>query len=909
MMRDDLTDNPQNREVQPRLILISHQPTKAERLENQLIQLGYAVESFVDGEWAIASRKLPDLILIQSDCPYYWQQVDQRLKSDPKTYSVPLIVFTQGEVALNRVQSLARQGLRLVCSSNLADLVSAIEGQLAYTHLRSQYREESDYILPSTECYVWQQPIAASASSERLLSDNSFLLGLQQIAHFGSWEWQRQQDNTLTQEILGSQESYRILGLAPQRLTYTQILKRVHSKYRREFHNRIQEAIAEGVPQDWEISLYSGDYRGDRQERHLRYCELRVQPILGRDGMVKGLFGIVFDISDRKLLEQKIQTSEMEMRSVFGAMGDIVLVLDRAGETIKMIPTAPALGEGVEQISETINQIIYGEQRETLCEQLQQVVSQQITLTFDYALEMEDSKLWFSATLSPMPEDQVIWIARNITQRKHVELERDLALEQAQKANRAKSQFLANMSHELRTPLNGILGFTQVLLRDEFLSPDYQRALNTIYHSGEHLLGLINNILDLSKVEAGYIHINSTPINLEVFLDTLHQMLNLKAEEKQLKFEVEKITEFPQGIQTDEGKLRQILINLIGNAIKFTSRGQVILRVGYLEREDKLPLLTFEVEDTGPGIPPAELELLFQPFQQTSSGLASQEGTGLGLSISHKFVELLGGELTVSSQVNQGSVFKFQIPVELEYLPQIAGYQEYRQVKGLAPNQPSYRILVVEDRLDDRQWLVQLLEMVGFEVESAADGQKAIAQWQNFHPHLILMDLRMPNQSGYPTIEQMRAMSQGESIPIIAMTAMVFENEEQLNAQISYDRLLYKPLQGSILFSTIADFLPLEYTYKDSLAMSLLSKPINPETVDLSVLQTMPEPWLAEMYYATITLDDQRILELIQDLPADRVETIEFIKQKLNGFDFESLLDRLTPLLPESARYSQTSKE
>lgn len=199
--------------------------------------------------------------------------------------------------------------------------------------------------------------------------------------------------------------------------------------------------------------------------------------------------------------------------------------------------------------------------------------------------------------------------------------------------------------------------------------------------------------------------------------------------------------------------------------------------------------------------------------------------------------------------------------------------------------------------------------MVGFVVEGAADGQKAIAQWQDFHPHLILMDLRMPNQPGYPTIAQIRAMTPGESIPIIAMTAMVFENEDQLNAQISYDRLLYKPLQESILFSTMAEFLPLEYTYEDPLGMSLPSEPINPENVDLSILLTMPEPWLEEMYYATITLDDQRILELIEDLPKDRVELIEFIKQKLNGFDFESLLDFLTPLVPESARSHQTSEE
>lgn len=908
-MRDPLTHKTDRRHTQApevshgdRLVLITSTPSQAEPLEKQLVQLGYEVQICPDGKSDLNSSDLPDLVFIQSDCPYYWKQVYQSLKSDPKTHRIPLLVLTRHSVKVQTIKTFLSHGVKFISSTQPVDLLSAIEGQLHHSRMEEQFRQQSDYILPCPECYLWQQPIPPSSSSEDLLVGDSPLLAIQRIAHFGSWEWEHQRKSVLVQEIGASQETYRILGIDPKRLTYAQVLKRLHPEERREFHHRIQAAIVKAKVQNWELSLYSGDGQ-------LRYCELRVQPILGFDGQVRGLFGILLDISDRKLLEQKIQTSEMEMRSVFGAMGDIVLVLDRAGETIKMIPTAPALGEGVERISETINQIIYGEERASLCQQLEQVVCDRITLTFDYYLDLEDSKVWFSATLSPMLEDQVIWIARDITQRKQAELERDLALEQAESANLAKSRFLANMSHELRTPLNAILGFTQVLLRDVDLLPEFHKSLNIIYRSGEHLLGLINNILDLSKVEAGYIEVNLTAINLEVFLNTLYQMLSLKAREKQLKFQIEKMTPFPPCLQIDEGKLRQILINLLSNAIKFTSQGQVILRVWLSETEQKLPLLAFEVEDTGPGIPQEEIELLFQPFQQTSTGLATQEGTGLGLSISHKFVELLGGQLTVSSVVNQGSIFRFQIPVELEGLPQVEEYQEHRRVKGLAPGQPSYRILVVEDRLEDRQWLMQLLEMVGFRVESTGNSQEAIAQLQRFNPDLILINLPMSHQLGYPTIEQIRALTQGQSIPIIAMTATVFENEDYLRTTISYDKLLYKPIQESILLTTLAEFLPLEYTYEERSPISLFSEAIHSKPLDTSAFLIMPEAWLKQLYYATITLDDQRILELIEDLPSDRVELIQFIRQTLNRFDFESLLDLLTPLLPPSLLESQTLEE
>ncbi|MGL5833632.1 MAG: ATP-binding protein, partial [Waterburya sp.] len=287
----------------------------------------------------------------------------------------------------------------------------------------------------------------------------------------------------------------------------------------------------------------------------------------------------------------------------------------------------------------------------------------------------------------------------------------EIALAQAQNANQAKSRFLANMSHELRTPLNAILGFTQLMTRDASIGKEQQENLKIINRSGEHLLKLINDILEMSKIEVGQITLNQSQFDLHIMLKSIEEMLRLKANAKNLNLSFNIASDVPRIIDADEGKLRQIIINLLGNALKFTERGSIVLRVNK-ESNYKLPgeqqveflfadtySLCFAVEDTGPGVEEAELGKLFTPFEQTKVGRVSNEGTGLGLSICHKFVELMGGELKAKSTVGQGSVFYFQIPLrEQEATTAIANQQAIqRKVIALAENQPSYRILAVDD--------------------------------------------------------------------------------------------------------------------------------------------------------------------------------------------------------------------
>ncbi|MCU0569280.1 MAG: PAS domain-containing protein [Oculatellaceae cyanobacterium Prado106] len=381
-------------------------------------------------------------------------------------------------------------------------------------------------------------------------------------------------------------------------------------------------------------------------------------------------------------------------------------------------------------------------------------------------------------------------------ERKQVESSLMGAKEAAEAANRAKSTFLANMSHELRTPLNAILGFAQLMERDAALTTNQRESLATINHSGEHLLNLINDVLEMSKIEAGRITLNSAPFDLHHLLQTLQEMFLGRSHTKQLHLQFHLAPNLPQYIQTDEGKLRQVLINLLANAVKFTETGRIDLRASVYcntennsknntenntesKTESKTEINTennavrntennaenntqiyLEVEDTGCGIATTDLDQLFQPFVQTRAGNQAGEGTGLGLAISRQFVRLLGGQLQVSSQVNQGSTFSFTIPVTSVASTAVVPPRIHRCVLRLAPNQPAYRILIVDDRQENRSLMVQLLGRIGLETCIATNGEEAIAQWQSWHPHLIWMDMRMPGMDGYAATRQIRALEE-----------------------------------------------------------------------------------------------------------------------------------------------------
>ena len=480
------------------------------------------------------------------------------------------------------------------------------------------------------------------------------------------------------------------------------------------------------------------------------------------------------------------------------------------------------------------------------------------------------------------------------------------AKEAAEVANRAKSEFLANMSHELRTPLNAILGFSQILARDESLASQQRKYLGIINRSGEHLLDLINDVLSMSKIEAGRIALNENCFDLYWLLHSLEDMLQLKAKSKglQLTFEFQK--DIPQYVQTDESKLRQVLINLLGNAIKFTQEGRVTLGVSLVlgkrqitnnideqvdSRRVEHQIIRFEVSDTGPGIAPEELDTLFKPFVQTQAGRESMEGTGLGLPISRKFVRMMGGDISVSSNLGQGSIFTFDIKVSVLFGADIEINTNQRRVIGLAPNQPKYRILIVEDVKENRLLLIELLKTLGFEIREASQGQEAIAIYSNWQPHLILMDIRMPVMDGYEATKQIKQAPNGQYTTIIALTASAFEEQREAILKAGCDDFIRKPFQEEVLYEKIAVHTGVRYVY--DVGNPSTSTQELPQKLTKEALNVMPSEWLQELHHAALAMDDQLITTLITQIPENQVTLARTLMDLVDNFRLELIIDCL----------------
>ena len=403
----------------------------------------------------------------------------------------------------------------------------------------------------------------------------------------------------------------------------------------------------------------------------------------------------------------------------------------------------------------------------------------------------------------------------DITERRRLAAELCQAKDIAETANRAKSTFLANMSHELRTPMNAVLGFAQLLLRDAQLTALQRRQLTTIHRSGEHLMGLINGILEFARIESGRVSLNPAPFDFHRLLDDLEHTFIPAAQAKQLRLLVQRQAQLPRWLVADAGKLRQVITNLLGNAIRFTpSAGKVMLRVGAHAEPDGAIRLSVAVEDSGPGIAPEDLPRLFKPFFQTAAGQDLSGGTGLGLAISQQLARLMGGDCTVQSQVGVGSTFAFDVRVE-RVAEECAGPETRpgRNVLRLLPDLAACRVLVADDDAANRELLEEMLRPIGFEIRTAVDGAQAVAQCQAWRPHLVLMDLRMPVMDGFEATRQIRA-AHGAAVKIMALSAGVLEENQQQALAAGVDVFLAKPFREAELLETIKGMTGVEFEHE-----------------------------------------------------------------------------------------------
>jgi PAS domain S-box-containing protein len=482
----------------------------------------------------------------------------------------------------------------------------------------------------------------------------------------------------------------------------------------------------------------------------------------------------------------------------------------------------------------------------------------------------------------------------DITTEKQVEAELIQARDVAEEANRAKSIFLANMSHELRTPLNAILGFSELLACDPEASSEQQEKLGVINRSGEHLLAMINDVLDLSKVEAGAMALEPEPFELPLLLEDIRRMFEVRAEGAGLQFLLEVDPALARYVESDSGKLRQILINLLGNAVKFTKEGGVTLRARTLSIDgdpDRISL-QLEVEDTGRGIPLEQQHLIFDPFVQAghSEGLALK-GTGLGLAISKSFVELIGGSIQVTSEPGNGAIFRVELPVSLADAEEVSSPPTDAMVVGLQSDQPSWRILVVEDQLENRLLLRNCLEPIGFEVREAENGREAIAQFEQWQPHLIWMDMRMPVMDGFEATRNIRCMPGGDKVRILALTASVFKEQNQRTLDEGCDAVFHKPFRIADIFTAMGDHLGVRYRYAEKSTKAEAALPVvRLTTAKLDVLSPELQKALRE---ATLRLDVEAVSDVIGQVRSTDVGIADALGVLLSEFRFDRILDLL----------------
>jgi len=487
-----------------------------------------------------------------------------------------------------------------------------------------------------------------------------------------------------------------------------------------------------------------------------------------------------------------------------------------------------------------------------------------------------------------------------------------IAAERATLANQAKSQFLAKMSHELRTPLNAILGFAQMMARDRALSSEHRENINIIARSSEHLLLLINDVLEMSRIEAGHLQRDESDFDLHEAIAALHDLFAQRARDQGLTWTVTRSPNLPRYARGDERKLRQILINLIGNALKFTASGRIDLRL----RASQLPpegdacdtveaypfSLHFEVEDTGPGIPAEDFETIFEAFVQRPSERGNQHGTGLGLAISRQFARLLGGDIIVQSQVGQGTNFSGWVNLQAIGLRH-AGANAPAPADPAAPSlaiahlaagQPDYRLLVVEDREEGQRLLVKLLTKAGFQVEVAADGQAAIERWETWQPHLIWIDLRMPGLDGCEATRRIRQRERESPerprVKIVALTADALAIDRQAALQAGCDDLIAKPFQADELLAKLAEHLGVRYADQAAEFAPTLAKPPHLCAADF---QGLPAEWCDRARYAAMAVDDRQLWQLVAELPDERADLRQALSQLLEDFRLDIILDLL----------------
>jgi len=579
----------------------------------------------------------------------------------------------------------------------------------------------------------------------------------------------------------------------------------------------ISNSIQLGKPFNVELIKY-------RKGGQPYWASLEAMPIRDEDGRVVNFMAIETDITTRKEYEMSLQESEGRLRAFLQALPDPTYVLDDSGRFTSLLSVDKTESVAHEVMADRfIHQVFTPEDAERLMVTVEKTIHDQEPRRTQYSLQFARELRWFEGHLAPLPstskEDaRAIWIARDITEQKHAERELQLSRDAAEQASRSKSEFLANMSHEIRTPMTAILGFADLLGAPETTDEKRSEYVKTIKRNGEHLLTIINDILDLSKIESGKMKVEMIDTSLSQIISDVESLMSVRATSKNIKLRIEPQLPIPDTIKTDPVRLRQIVMNLVGNAIKFTNEGEVVIRYNCRPTPagDRVAV---EVVDTGIGMTPAQLDSLFTPFEQADASTTRKYGgTGLGLIISRRLANMLGGDISVESEFNSGSKFTATIsPGDLSKVNWINNpddllirKSEESPAEDWARMQFSGRVLVADDSLVNQKLVGQILRNQGFEVDTAGDGVEACVKLiegekQNRPYKLLILDMQMPRMDGYTVAANLR--KQGNKIPIIALTANAMSGDRDKCLAAGCDDYSPKPIDKQRFFESIARFI------------------------------------------------------------------------------------------------------
>jgi PAS domain S-box-containing protein len=651
-----------------------------------------------------------------------------------------------------------------------------------------------------------------------------------------------------------------------------------------------------------------------RPKQHDMWALVNADPVFDNSGEISQVIVTFIDITEHRQVELRLHASEQEFRTLAENSPDVIVRYDSQGrriyvnpefERVNRLTAHQVLGKTPVELSTELKPWA-----EVFTENLMAAMASGLASKLDLSWIVDGKPVcWFVRIVPEFNEDgkvmSALTIWSDITQRKQVEEElrqyKDqleetvrqrtaellLARDAAEAANKAKSVFLANMSHELRTPLNAILGFSNILRKNPSLEAEQRRDIEIINKSGEHLLALINDVLEMAKIEAGRVQLEEAPFDLGEMLRDVMNMMQVRAAEKNLQLIIDQASVFPRYIVGDQARLRQVLINLVGNALKFTLQGGVTVRLS--TKDNACSHLIIEVEDSGPGIAPEYQQRIFEPFAQIGQ-LADNKGTGLGLSITRQFVQLMKGRISLESMPGKGSLFRIDLPLTGVGTGDIDRLYNAKQrdVLALAPGQVEYRILIVEDQLENQLLLTHLMSTVGFQVKVADNGEQGVALFSSWQPHLIWMDKQMPVMDGLEAAKIIRSLPGGDTVKIVAVTASAFEEQRSEILLAGMDGLVRKPYRAQEIYDCLARQLGVEYFYDEQ------SKPaVEPVVLTAAMLSVLPDQLRRALETAVTSLESERIDEVIAQI-ADYDKTVQAaLSQLAETYDYPAILKAL----------------